>query len=766
MTTDPRGPIVDKGMTVDAQPGSVQAIAFRFSNRFKKPNAWTADWIWIPEDKKPIAALFRKRLILDGTPRSVQAWISADVSYRLWVNGRLVSRGPADVGRDYDREEHGPRWLYDGRDLTAFFRKGENVIAAEVFTTGFGISRVSRGSPGFLFQADVVSPNGTHYLVKSDPGWSGLSEAARQEGTFDLRKEAADWRSIGFDDSNWSSCIAVRNIWTPLAASEIPAQMEVRYPAKSKPSLPVAIDRASSVSIVYDRVIAAYPSLKIDGVSGATLRIVPGEREGQQSRVCTLTLRDGIQTYEYPFYDSFSVLKLEFDHIPTNHVVRILDVSANFTSQPISYRGSFECSDPKLNRLWDTCRWLTQICMQDHHLDSPNHQEPICDPGDYLIESVANYYTFGEPWLARQDLIKFGLLLKDLRYRNFHTSYSLLWLQMLMRYYDYTGDATLFDANGEVDLAPIVFNLLDSFTSWIGKNGLISEAPNYMFMDWVTIAGFGCHHPPAVIGQGYMTALYYNALADGARIAKLIHEDARVSHFVGLRETVYSAFNKELWNANHGLYRDGKPFETSVQPSEWLPADKDIETFSPHVNTLAVLYGLAPRERRRAIMDRVLADEPVNCQPYFTYFLFDALAETGQLAKYGPKLFDRWQILPDTQTFHEMWSEGDLSHAWGSAPLIQMSGTILGIRPKAAGFTRFSIRPTIFGLDWAKGVVPTPHGSITVEWRKEGHRFTLQAIVPKATEAEVWMPNGSTAVWRPGRHRFAVQVATYAPPSS
>ena len=84
--------------------------------------------------------------------------------------------------------------------------------------------------------------------------------------------------------------------------------------------------------------------------------------------------------------------------------------------------------------------------MQTHHLDSPHHQEPISDPGDYLIEALENYYAIGEPWLAWQDLRKFGLLLKYSDYYNFHTSYSLLWLQMLMDYYDYydyTGDIAL-----------------------------------------------------------------------------------------------------------------------------------------------------------------------------------------------------------------------------------------------------------------------------------------------------------------------------------
>ena len=106
----------------------------------------------------------------------------------------------------------------------------------------------------------------------------------------------------------------------------------------------------------------------------------------------------------------------------------------------MEYRGAFECSDERLNRIWNVSRWAVQICLQTHHLDSPNHQEPICDPGDYVIESMVNHYAFAQPWLTRQDIRKFAWLLKDENYHNFHTSYSIAWLQMLMDYYDYTGD--------------------------------------------------------------------------------------------------------------------------------------------------------------------------------------------------------------------------------------------------------------------------------------------------------------------------------------
>ena len=178
-------------------------------------------------------------------------------------------------------------------------------------------------------------------------------------------------------------------------------------------------------------------------------------------------------------------------------------------------------------------RWAVQICLQTHHLDSPNHQEPISDPGDYVIEAMVNHYAFAQPWLTRQDMRKFAWLLKDENYHNFHTSYSIGWLQMLMDYYDYTGDKSLV-----VEMAPYVHELLDTYASWRGTNGIISEAPNYMFMDWVNIGGFGCHHPPAVIGQGYLTAFYYHGLEMASRVAALTGDTARVEKYAQLRREI------------------------------------------------------------------------------------------------------------------------------------------------------------------------------------------------------------------------------------
>ena len=169
--------------------------------------------------------------------------------------------------------------------------------------------------------------------------------------------------------------------------------------------------------------------------------------------------------------------------------------------------------------------------------------------------------------------------------------------------------------------------------------------------------------------------------------------------------------------ATKGLYRDGKPFQSSVKAYEWLPADKKIETFSPHVNLLAVLYDLAPRQRQRVIVDRVMAEKSLNTQPWFMHWVFPAIDHAGRFDAYGREQLRRWRIVPETMSFREMWNGGDLSHGWCSTPLVQMSARVLGVMPAAPGFKMMTIRPSPCGLIWAKGCVPTPHGDVSVAWQ-------------------------------------------------
>jgi alpha-L-rhamnosidase len=757
--SDPRGPIHAPGIHPQLTSDGVEDPDFTLKGTPIPTAQPEAEWVWLgPQfDQNPTAVVcFRKEIVLKAAPVYAKAWVSADQHYRLWINGALASRGPADPGADYPGgKNQGGTGLYycDYRNLTPFFHRGTNIIAIEVFPKRLSEWYGSSGHPGLFFQGDIRQSDKATLSVKTDQTWRGTPggywETVAGMLTYFAAKEPAGWRGAGFDDRQWPQCAPAGSHWPHLRTSRLPPPMEMAYPAlravRVSPSVSISdklfsdghgitVSSDGAFTLQYPRILSGYVGLRVRGGAGATLTLGLNEMNSPGGhRSAAMVLTGGTQYFETPFYSSFTFVNITASHVTSP--IQIEDITAGFVSNPLAYRGRFSCSDKHWNEIWNAARWATQICLQDHHLDSPDHQEPICDPGDYLIEALNNYYAFDQPSLTQQDLRKFGALLAENQYINFHTSYSLLWLQMLLDYYDYTGDAALVK-----ELTPNVYGLLDKFAGWVGKNGLISEAPDYMFMDWVDIAGIPCHHPPAVIGQGYMTAFYYRALADGIRVARLNHDTPRILRYEQERKDVSAAFNRELWNPKEGLYRDGKPFQTSIKPNAWLPPDTDIETFSPHVNTLAVLYDLAPTERQAAILSKVMAAPPVNCQPYFYHFVFNALAHCGLFDTYAPREMTRWRLHPDTHSFREMWDRGDWSHAWGGTPLYQLSSKVLGVTPAQPGYRRVAIRPTLGDLQWAKGAVPTPQGDVEVSWSLKEGGMQMTVTVPHGTEGEIVLP--------------------------
>ncbi|MEI7956702.1 MAG: alpha-L-rhamnosidase C-terminal domain-containing protein, partial [Verrucomicrobiota bacterium] len=126
----------------------------------------------------------------------------------------------------------------------------------------------------------------------------------------------------------------------------------------------------------------------------------------------------------------------------------------------------------------------------------------------------------------------------------------------------------------------------------------------------------------------------------------------------------------------------------------------------------------------------------------------------------------RWQIVPETQSFREMWNGGDLSHGWCSSPLIQMSSRVLGVTPASPGFKSLAIRPQLCDLTWAKGSVPTPHGDVNVAWSLTANNLTLEVNIPAGTEADVSVPTSNfeqPAIELDGRSTTAVAHLSAGP---
>ena len=152
-------------------------------------------------------------------------------------------------------------------------------------------------------------------------------------------------------------------------------------------------------------------------------------------------------------------------------------------------------------------------------------------------------------------------------------------------------------------------------------------------------------------------------------------------------------------------------------------------------------------------MKSILDRPDMNCQPYFMHFVFEAMDKAGLFLSEATKQLDRWKIVSDTQSFHEMWTVGDLSHAWNATPMYQMSGRILGITPTKPGFKEFIINPHFVGLGWAKGKIPTPLGTISISWKSVGGQLKVEFSVPNGAKARF----GSKAFGQ-GEHRLSIPL--------
>jgi len=742
-------------------------------------NLWTGDWIWLnqsrfgeyqetqidwrknPEYKMQYKALFRKSFDLNRLPDQVILSITADVSFRVYINETYVAQGPANVGNDYNDGVPPNHWFYNTHNVKKYLHLGTNTIAVEVFSHSREISETSSGQGMLICDLDDgLSQN----IIATDTSWKCNIDTSFtvNGGKFSCNSnfEIINWNGKSFDDSEWANA-SIKNIPKKgyLVNSKIPVPF--RYPVKPKRlwQLPneTAITDISTVifnkelyktefTLDYDRNMTAYYGFELIAHKNDTLKIYPFEKKyASQNRALIFVCKEGSNVFDAPFLSVFRYLKVE---VKSTKGLIIKDILADFSSYPVNYLGSFSCSDHNLTELWDITRWTTQLCMNDMFYDSPKHQEPIACTGDYFIQSLINYYAFGDPWLTRQTLVKTALLLEKNNYDMFHTSYSLLWVQMLNQYYQYTGDIELVK-----ELLPHVNKLNQLFETYLDSDYLVSNAPDYMFMDWIKIDKFNAHHPPAVIGMGYMTAFYYKSLLDAAYLNNLLENSLIRDENLKLASKIKLAMNNLLWDKEKKLFKDGIPFKSKKENHYFFPKDTNIVTYSPHVNTLAVLYDIVPENQQSTILNYVVNQKAIDLQPYFMFFVLSAVDHAKQFNTVGLELIKKWEngINRETYTLKENWQDqtetgygGDYSHAWGGSPLYFMSKNILGVKPSIPGNKEIEIHPFVSeNINWAKGRIPLVQGnSIEISWKKENNlKYTYKLELPDDQKCFMVIPN-------------------------
>ena len=741
-------------------------------------------WLWLPEENFPdrqlspisfytphhgftfTAALFRRTFILEQAAGPLHALIAADCRFRIWLDGKYWCDGPPETGGDYGCQTVLP-WAYcTCLELPDGLAAGTHRILAEVVNWSGLQSDYSMGHGGFRFALmDDAAP-----LLVSDGVWEcTLDETSLQPGltSFHEFNWQPEWQAPSVVPAEYVTrrkylaCNLPQPAEQPVRPINVFAPFEPERVEDIAPFLagqaPLRIRKGLPFTFYLEFAEEVAGQLELRANCRGGLKIVMEPQEilgrGPIERDCRETIITQAQKLCFRTRNvqaiRFVRFTLDFGSIGlVGHEDFLLeDLIAHVRHFPLPPASPFQCSEPSWEAIRQTCVRTLEMCMQQMHWDSPVHQEGLGCVADYHFQAWQSYCIFGESRLARLDLQRIAKMLLFSKARLFHTSFALFYPMMLKEYLLHSGDLELAR---ETEIAQAREMVFETFAGYLGPDGVVSEAPNYCFIDWTFWKEMTLHHPSASGGMAPLTAFYAMALEADQAIATFLGDQENANRRAAQRDAVKTAFNRLFYDKPNARYLNGIPGLTHTAPNRLLPPDPPEIIATPHSGILALAAGfVAPKVAEwilPAILEQALAKKT---QPYFNSFLFQAFERTGHLADGLPKLMSLWEELRDKHpdSFMESWDGGDFCHAWCGSPAIWLVRGLLGIRPLAPGFRQFQVCPCPCGLTHFSGEVPTPAGPIRVRWNGADHRLEIQhpnSITPQVDTT--YLPNSKAVI--------------------
>ncbi|RPJ85124.1 MAG: alpha-L-rhamnosidase, partial [Acidobacteria bacterium] len=386
---------------------------------------WSASWIWTDnQDESEDYLYFRKPVQLPAkTIARARAYVSASHRHELYLNGKLVGKGPNFAYPEYQ--------YYQTFDIAPFLKPdSENVVGFLCHWYGRGQGRpYSRW--GLLAKVVVNFADGTAVTIATDGSWKVLpgewdvppgkisgKNFRNGEGipaeSIDGRRHPIGWNLPAYADQSWRAAQEIGPHPTaPFTGSLIAQETSLDEYEIS----PAGVTRIGPGHLVADfgKVYVGMPRLQFhDGQPGQTVKVkvdyrrrADGTLEGsaQNTRMdYKYVLRGGLEEFRPYWYLGFRYLEIEdappaFDTSSIRMIVRHHRVDREASS--------FECSNSTLNQIWDLLKRSLMLGSQEQFVDTPTREQGQFTYDAYQI-SVGSMKCFGERLLSRQGLREFA----------------------------------------------------------------------------------------------------------------------------------------------------------------------------------------------------------------------------------------------------------------------------------------------------------------------------------------------------------------------
>ncbi len=339
----------------------------------------------------------------------VRGYASAHGVYELYVNGSITGDCLFAPGFTSYRK----RIRYQVYDITDMLRIGDNIVGAVL---GDGWFRGKAGPFGrrntfgtdlaFLFCLRVEYEDGTAEWIHPENPWRACTgpilKSDMVEGEiYDARLEMPGWNETGFDDSSWNPA---KEIEFPMDRLVAGAGPPVRRRERFSPQ--VLFTPNGETVLDMGQNFAGRVKIRVSGSAGSSVRLIHGETLDQNGN---FTLSNLVMSRKKTFQEVCYILKGGAEEVYEPHFtfhgfryvlvlvegfsrdIREGDFEGIAVYSDFEDAGSFTCSDPDLQRLFNNITWSMKSNFLEIPTDCPQRERAGWTGDAQIFASTASY---------------------------------------------------------------------------------------------------------------------------------------------------------------------------------------------------------------------------------------------------------------------------------------------------------------------------------------------------------------------------------------
>ncbi|MBN1507086.1 MAG: family 78 glycoside hydrolase catalytic domain [Sedimentisphaerales bacterium] len=730
---------------------------------------------------------FRKTFEINGKVKRATLYASARGLFECHLNGQRVGEDVfAPEWTDYDK-----RIQYRTYDVTEQVRFGANVLGAVLgdgWYSGYVGWQETRGRYGLrnslMVQLEIELASGERLAVYTDDSWrcaAGpivLSDFMMGE-TYDARHELDGWAEPGLDDSGWSAVEEVADPGVPLVAQ--PSE-PVRVVEAVEP---VSVNEVEPGVFVFDlgQNISGWVRLRVSGPAGTRVTLRHGERLNPDGTLYTENLRRAKATDVYVLRGrNEEVWEPRF----TFHGFQYVEVTTSsgrseFRLQAVKGRvnpelptvsgeitgcvvhsatppaGTFDCSNPLVNRLWLNGYWS----QKDNFLSVPTD----CPQRDERLGWMGDAQVFLRTAAYNMDVAAF-FTKWTIDVENAQTPDGVFpdTAPRLREDENFVGLDGLVGAAGWADAGVIVpwtiwrmygdrriierhYSAMVAWLDYIehtNPDGVRRHELGNNYGDWLCIPSDTTFRAQSPMKTLLATAYWADDAAKLSHMAREIGREDDAARFRAMFERVRAAFQREFLRDQGRLTVETQTAYLLALAFDLLPEEvrtlaaghliENIKNLDWHLSTgfigISHLNPTLTAVGRPDVAWRLLLNEDY---PSWLY----------PVRHGATTIWERWNGWTEEEGFFNPQMNSFNHYSLGSVGE-WLYRCVAGIEldPHVNAFKRFLIRPYPGGsFTHARASYRSMHGIIESGWQRQGNILTLEVSIPANTTARIYVPS-------------------------